>query len=200
MLVLGSRGLSGITGLLTGSVAQAVMTRTSQPVVLVRAGHTAEDEHLPDEDGRPSTRTAPRDVVLGIDLGEESDDVIRFAFESARARGAGLRVVHTWETPPPLTLGPGEIGLEARPQQAEEWRGFLTALLQTWTEKFPEVEVTEVLAEGRASAHLADASSRAGLLVIGRRIREGRFGLRTGPVTQTMVQHADCPVAVVAHD
>lgn len=38
LLVLGSRGLSGFTGFLVGSVALGVIARASRPVVLVRAG------------------------------------------------------------------------------------------------------------------------------------------------------------------
>lgn len=38
LLVLGSRGISGVAGFLTGSVSQRVVARSPRPVVLVRAG------------------------------------------------------------------------------------------------------------------------------------------------------------------
>jgi nucleotide-binding universal stress UspA family protein len=200
MLVLGSRGLSGFTGFLVGSVALGVVARATRPVVLVRVGEEGADEHFPDAEGSTSARTGCRDVVLGIDLGDACDEVIEFAFEAARTRRARLHVVHAWQAPSPFGLGAGEVGLVAEPQQAEEWLGFLTAVLQLWREKYPDVEVAESVAAGRASQVLVRAASGAGLLVVGRRITERPALARIGPVTHAVVHNVGCPVAVVPHE
>ncbi|MFF4048443.1 universal stress protein [Streptomyces chartreusis] len=200
LLVLGSRGLSGFTGFVVGSVALGVVARATLPVVLVRAGEEASDEHLPADDGCPSTRTGYQDVVLGLDLGDPCDEVIEFAFEAARLRGARLHVVHAWQEPSPLGLGPGEIGLVNGPEQADEWLGFLDAVIKVWRDKYPEVEVVETVAEGRARSVLVRAATGASLLVVGRRTTERAAGPRTGPVTHAAVQHVGCPVAVVPHE
>ncbi|MGP4050205.1 universal stress protein [Streptomyces sp. 2A115] len=199
VLVLGSRGLSGLTGFLVGSVALGVVARATRPVVLVRADEEAADEHLPAEGGSASTRTGYRDVVLGIDVDEACDEVIEFAFEAARLRRARLRVVHAWQAPLPLGLGPGEIGLMNDPQRAEEWQGFLSAVLQVWRDKYPEIEVVETVAEGRAQSVLVRAATGASLLVVGHRIAEGALSPRTGPVTHAAIHHVGCPVAVISH-
>ncbi|MFG2788162.1 universal stress protein [Streptomyces sp. NPDC048419] len=68
LLVPGSRGPSGLTGFLVGSVAPGVVARPAGPVVLVRAGEEAADEHLPDGGESGSKRTGYRDVVRGIDV------------------------------------------------------------------------------------------------------------------------------------
>src|ERR1044072_9337647 len=47
LLGLGSRGLRAGAGFLVGSVSQRVVARSVRPVVLVRAGEAAADEHLP---------------------------------------------------------------------------------------------------------------------------------------------------------
>jgi nucleotide-binding universal stress UspA family protein len=200
VLVLGSRGLSGFTGFLVGSVALGVVARAERPVVLVRAGEEAADEHVPAEDGSASARTPYRDVVLGLDLGDPCDEVIEFAFEAARTRGARLKVVHAWQPPSPISLGPGDIGLVDEPRQAEEWLGFMTAVLQVWREKYSGVEVTETVTEGRAQSVLVRAASGASLLVVGRRITERPAGPRTGPVAHAAIHHVGCPVAVVPHE
>lgn len=200
LLVLGSRGLSGFTGFLVGSVALGVVARAVRPVVLVRAEEDASDEHLPADDGSPSTRTGYRDVVLGIDLGDSCDEVIEFAFEAARLRGARLHVVHAWQAPSPIGLGAGDIGLVDGPAQADEWLGFLTAVLQPWREKYPEIVVAETVTEGRAQSVLVRAASGASLLVVGRRMTERPTGPRTGPVTHAAIHHVGCPVAVVPHE
>ncbi|MFI6620200.1 universal stress protein [Streptomyces sp. NPDC050528] len=199
LLVLGSRGLSGVTGFLVGSVAQGVLARATRPVVLVRAGEEAADEHLPTPGGRPSILTGYRDVVLGVDLGDPCDAVIEFAFEAAWLRGARLRVVHAWQSPP-LGLGPGEIGLVSGAQRAEEWLGFLSAVLRIWRDKYPGVEVTETVSEGRAQSALLRAASGAGLLVVGRHLTDRPTGPRIGPVTHAAIHHVGCPVAVVPHE
>ncbi|MGW5473189.1 universal stress protein [Streptomyces chartreusis] len=200
LLVLGSRGLSGFTGFVVGSVALGVVARATLPVVLVRAGEEASDEHLRADDGSPSTRTGYQDVVLGLDLGDPCDEVIEFAFEAARLRGARLHVVHAWQEPSPLGLGPGEIGLVNGPEQADEWLGFLDAVIKVWRDKYPEVEVVETVTEGRARSVLVRAATGASLLVVGRRTTERPAGPRTGPVTHAAVQHVGCPVAVVPHE
>lgn len=200
LLVVGSRGLSGFTGFLVGSVALGVVAGAGRPVVLVRSGEEAADEHLPDDDGAESTRTGYRDVVLGIDLADPCDEVIEFAFEEARLRRSRLKVVHAWQQPSPIGLGSGDIGLVNRPDRAEEWLGFLTAVLQVWREKYPEVRVVETVTEGRAASVLVRAASGASLLVAGRRMT-GRPTLpRTGPVAHAAIHHVGCPVAVVPHD
>ncbi|MFI7413380.1 universal stress protein [Streptomyces sp. NPDC049627] len=200
LLVLGSRGLSGFSGFLVGSVALGVVARATRPVVLVRAGEEAADEHLLAGDGSPSTGTGYRDVVLGIDLGDPCDEVIEFAFEEARLRGARLHVVHAWQAQSPIGLGPGDIGLVEGPAQADEWLGFLTAVLQVWRDKYPEIEVVETVTEGRPQSVLVRAASGASLLVVGRRTTDRPTGPRTGPVTHAAIHHVGCPVAVVPHE
>ncbi|NUP37921.1 MAG: universal stress protein [Streptomyces sp.] len=200
LLVVGSRGLSGFTGFLVGSVALGVAAGAGRPVVLVRSGEEAADEHLPDDDGAESTRTGYRDVVLAIDLADPCDEVIEFAFEEARLRHARLKAVCAWQQPSPLGLGAGDIGLVKRQDRAEEWLGFLSAVLQVWREKYPEVRVVETVTEGRAASVLVRAASGAGLLVVGRR-RTGRpTHPRTRPVAHAPNHHDGCPQALVPHD
>ncbi|GGO41827.1 universal stress protein [Streptomyces lasiicapitis] len=184
MMVLGSRGLSAVTGLFVGSVAQGVVARATRPAVLVRVA-----ERQPDGA-----------VVLGIDVTEPCDEVIEFAFSSALVRRAPLHVVHAWSDPSPASIGPGEIALAEQPKQVQEWEGFVDAVLQPWRLKHPDVAVTETVEKGRSAPMLLDAAAGAGLLVVGRRVRERpRIGPQTGPVTHHVIHHATCPVAVVPH-
>lgn len=191
LLVLGSRGLSGLAGFLVGSVSLGAVAHAERPVVLVRAGEDAADEHFPDDDGGPSVYTGYRDVVLAIDVADVCDEVIGFAFEAARLRGARLRAVHAWQPPGPLEHGSGVV---RRPERAEERLDFLRAVLQTWHDKYPEVTVEETVVEDRPTTPLVRASTGAGLLVVGHHLTA-----RTGSVTHAAICHAGCPVAVVPH-
>lgn len=200
MLVLGSRGLSGFAGFLVGSVAQGVVAQATRPVVLVRAGEEAADEHLSADDGSLSTGTRYREVVLGVDLTEPCDEVIEFAFQAAGLRGARLHVVHAWQPPNALSLGPGDIALLEDPRRAREWEGFLSAVLEPWRDKYADVPVVETVTEDRAQSALLRVASGAGLCVVGHRLTEHSVGPRTGPVTHAVIHHVDCPVAVVPHE
>ncbi|AVV44738.1 stress protein [Streptomyces sp. P3] len=199
LMVLGSRGRSGFTGFLVGSVALGVVAKSTCPVVLVRADEEAADEHVPAGDGSAATDTGYRDVVLAVDLGEACDEVIEFAFEAARLRNARLRAVHAWHTVTPIGLGPGDIGLVKDTWQGEEWLGFLRAVLQVWRDKYPDVEVLETVVDEKPSTALVRAATGASLLVVGHRLAEHPVGPRTGAVTHAAIHHVGCPVAVVPH-
>ena len=199
LLVLGSRGLSGIGGFMMGSVGLAVIAHAERPVVLVRAGEQAADEHQSDPVGIPSAAAPYRPVVLGLDPDGPDDSVIEFAFDAAARRSAVLRVVHGWNLPPYYTYG-----LAADPEYHDEivrqQSAALSAVLRPWRRKHPDVEVVEYSRPGSGANHLVDASREASLVVVGRRVRRGPVGFHIGPVTHAVLHHATAPVAVVAHN
>ncbi|UFR06498.1 universal stress protein [Streptomyces sp. Go40/10] len=190
MLVLGSRGHGPVVGFLLGSVGQQVIAEAARPVVLVRA----EDQ--------PAAEAAGRDVVVGQHGGpEDSAAALRFAFETAAARGAAVRAVRAWTLPPVFAYSPGSLkllddagGLEPYERQA------LTEALQPWRERFPEVPVAEHVEMGSAGQVLLSTAGRAQLMVVGRRARRTAVGARIGSVAHGVLHHADCPVAVVPHE
>jgi nucleotide-binding universal stress UspA family protein len=197
LLVLGSRGMSGIGGFMVGSVGLAVVAHAERPVVLVRAGDRAADERLPDAEGNSSAPYRP--VVLGLDIESPDVSVIEFAFEAAVRRATSLHVVHGWTVPPYYAYGlPADTEFHAR--FAERDAAALAEVLLPWRQKFPAVEVVETSRSGKPANHLVDASHEASLVVVGRRIRRHPIGARTGPVTHAVLHHATAPVAVVPHD
>ncbi|MFD7766129.1 universal stress protein [Streptomyces sp. NPDC059787] len=150
-------------------------------------------------------------MVLGLRTDRPCDELIGFAFDAARRRDTGLRVVHAFRTPfspasaPAASLvsaapeGPAPVPRPRAQAPADEERT-LTAVLRPWREKYPTVPVTETVTEGRATVALVRATRNAGLLVAGRRTTGHRAGARTGPVTHAVLHRAGCPVAVVPHD
>ncbi|MFF5721330.1 universal stress protein [Streptomyces buecherae] len=200
MLVLGSRGHGGVTGFLLGSVGLATAARAASPVVFVRSSESSVDEHFVDEDGLPSVETPYRDVVLGLDLRRPCDELLRFAFETAAARGGGLHAVYAWHLPAEYGYEAGPLVERTGPRSGSEAAQALTGTLQRWCAKFPQVTVVEQVTAGRASRALLRAASEAGLLVVGRSARRSVIGTRLGPVAHMAIHHARCPVAVVPHD
>ncbi|MDW8807239.1 universal stress protein [Streptomyces scabiei] len=198
LLVLGSRGLSGIGGFLVGSVALAVVAHAERPVVLVRAEELASGEHEMDPAGIPSAAAPFRPVVLGLDTDSPDAELIEFAFAAAARRSTTLRVVHGWNPPPYYAYGLA-ADLELHRALARQESTALTEALRPWREKHPEIEVSEECPFGPPGHHLADASREASLVVVGRRIRRSPFGSHIGPVTHAVLHHSSAPVAVVPH-
>ena len=195
LLVLGSRGLSGVGGFLVGSVGLSVVARVELPVVLVRAGEQTADE----KGTSPASAASHRPVVLGLDAEGPADAVIEFAFAEAARRATGLRVVYGWSLPPYYAYG---FALDAglHDELSREETDSLTEALRPWRQKHPDTEVVLEPRVGSAADHLVDASREASLVVIGRRIRRGALGAHIGPVAHGVLHHSTAPVAVVAHD
>ncbi|MFE1443412.1 universal stress protein [Streptomyces sp. NPDC058739] len=198
LLVLGSRGLGGFGGYVVGSIGLSLVAHTERPVVLVRAGEQAADEHETDPAGGPSTETPFRPVLLGLDIESPDATLIEFAFAAASRRHTSLRVVHGWNPPPYYAYGLA-ASLELHGALARQETHALSDVLRPWREKFPDVDVTEEAPYGSASDHLVDASREASLVVVGRRIRRSPFGAHIGHVTHAVLHHAAAPVAVVPH-
>ncbi|WP_046729504.1 universal stress protein [Streptomyces humi] len=198
LLALGSRGLGGFGGFLLGSVGLHVAAHARRPVVLVRAGEQAADEHLTDPAGMPSAAAPFRPVVLGLDIEEPDEALLGFAFDNAARRAARLRVVHGWSLPPTYEYG-AAVGYDPRDTFGRHMAAELAEVLRPWRQKFPDVEVVEASRYGSAASTLLQAARDASLVVVGRRIRTGGLGAHIGHVTHAVLHHSTAPVAVVAH-
>ncbi|WP_326762089.1 universal stress protein [Streptomyces phaeochromogenes] len=186
-LVLGTRGHGAIVGFLLGSVGQQVVAESARPVVLVRAGDLAESE------------AAGREIVVGQQGGpDDSAAALEFAFETAAARGAGVRVVRAWSLPTVFTFSPASLKLADEAGGLEQYENkALAEALRPWEERFPQVRVTQHVEMGSAGEVLLTAAAPAQLLVVGRRAHRSAVGARVGSVAHAAMHHAPCPVAVV---
>jgi nucleotide-binding universal stress UspA family protein len=180
MIVLGSQGLGGFTGLLVGSTAVGLSAHGRCPVVVVR-GAPADD--------------AP--VVVGVDGSPASEAAIEFAFAAASTRGVPLKAVMTWTDF--LVDSPyDEARLAIDWQQVEEAEHRLLAeRMAGWQEKYPDVHVDRVVLRDRPVRALLKLAEDAQLLVVGSRGHGGFTGMLLGSTSQALVYHAPCPLAVV---
>ncbi|MGW6707877.1 universal stress protein [Streptomyces sp. NPDC054956] len=185
LMVLGSRGRGGFASLLLGSNGLACAGRAACPVVVVpRADPPAHDPY--------------GQVVLGLNSAAPDDSTTHFAFREAARRGARLQVVvaHAW--PGRTFTAAGAIGTAATEETAgaHEVAALAAAHIRPHAERFPEVPVEQVSAPGDAAGHLVAASQAADLIVIGRH-RKRPLSPRLGSVTNAVLLHTGCPVAVV---
>lgn len=183
-LVVGSRGLGEVKGLLAGSVSTALAAHSVAPVVVVR-GRTL--------DGAPP---AEGPVVVGVDGSESCRAAVECAFEEAAARRATLVAVNVWSdvsVQPSLGAVP-EDPHWARIQTGEEV--VLAEGLAGYQERYPDVVVERVVARDRPVRVLSEYAESAQLLVVGSRGRGGFKGLLLGSTSNALIQTADCPVLV----
>jgi nucleotide-binding universal stress UspA family protein len=180
MVVVGSRGRGGFTGLLLGSVSQHVATHAIGPVVVVREGS-----------GR-----ADGPVVVGTDEGDDSGHALAVAFEEASLREASIVVLHAYQLA--IRAWGVDLPLEVEDEQARRTAesNRLTALVAPWRDRFPTVSVEVSPVEGHAAARLVEASTTAQLIVVGSRGRGGFAGLLLGSVGLHLLHHSGCPVLI----
>lgn len=173
MVVVGSRGRGGLSGLLLGSVSWQVAAYASSPVVVMR-GHW-----------RPAGAYAPGPVVVGADGSAASDAALAFAGQEATMRHARLVAVCA------LSDAPGVLGA------ADHIEADFEHSLTSWEKEHPEVAAERAVTTRSARSALLSAAQDAQLLVLGGRGRGGIDGMKLGSVSYALLWHACCPVAVV---
>jgi nucleotide-binding universal stress UspA family protein len=175
LMVVGHRGAGGFAGLLTGSVGVQLAEHSACPVIIVRGEQAAD---------------AP--VVVGVDGSEGSRRAAEFAAEAAEWYQTSLIVLYAW-------VGdagwPPAMAQSGRPPPAVP--DAVTQVVTELTDKHPQIGVhPEVRQHLPAHEALVAASKHARLVVVGSRGLGGFLGLLLGSVSQALVHHAHCPVAV----
>jgi nucleotide-binding universal stress UspA family protein len=187
LVVLGTRGLTGITHLLLGSTAERVVQRCPCPVLTVHPG----------DRGRHRTI---RTVVVPTDFSGGAGEAARRALRllAPLDGGAHLVLVHAYHLPIEYTAyGPiptsvnylSDVGADAQERMdrmaKELAREGLTVETATREGYAPDVIVEE--------ARERDAD----LIAMGTHGRTGLAHLLLGSTAERVVQHAPCPVMTV---
>ncbi|MFD0315994.1 universal stress protein [Streptomyces flavalbus] len=183
LVVVGSRGMGGFVGLLVGSTAVHLAAHGRCPVLVVR--------EQPTPDGP---------VVLGVDGSPAGGRAVDFAFAEAELRKAPLLALHawtTWNAPLPAPRDPSTPYANPPGALAAEEERLLYEAVAGRQERYPGVVVEHRIVHGGTRESLIEASRSAQLLVVGSRGRGGFTGLLLGSVSQAVLHHAHCPVAVV---
>lgn len=193
VVVLGSRGIEGFRGLLLGSTTMHVAPYAQCPVVVVHCvTEGRETEGVPFEDFEGYAGN-PGQVVLGYDGSPASNRAAAFAFRHAEAIGCGVVAV---------SVEPGRGDPETEPIDPEnatpgsDTSAFHSPVIVT-ASSFPDVPVAFVAGTGRPAEVLLSEAVGAELLVVGSRGSGGFSGLIMGSVSQKVLAHAGCPVAVL---
>jgi len=175
-VVVGARGHGKLSGVLLGSVSQHVTRHAACPVVVTR------QPHHPDADR----------VVVGIDGSTGCRQALEFAFDHASRNALSLTAIHAWRHRAGYRV-PGP-GIAAEIEWAER---LLSESLAGFADTYPDVKVVPEAIPVPPQRALADASQTASLVVVGSRGLGAFSELLLGSVSQSVLHHAQCPVAVV---
>ena len=180
LVVLGAQGHGLLGGMVLGSVSQHVTRHASCPVVVVRGARAAGSDR----------------VVVGVDGSESSLKALSFAADHAELTGGTLVVVHGRG----MTGLNGPFDVDVAPAVAEELESaerLLAEAVAGLREERPGLTIELRPMPVPSVRALVDASASASLVVVGTRGRGGFMGLLLGSVSSGVLQHAQCPVAVV---
>ncbi|WP_262064384.1 universal stress protein [Streptomyces sp. STR69] len=183
-LVIGAGGLGELTGLLLGSVGQALAARARCPVIVVRG----------DEAGLAGRHER---VLLGAGDPGTSGEVVRFAFREAAARSCTLDIVRAWKSPARGTADHSRSVPGAARRHEARASALLDTLLRDVVLDHPGVRVRTTTVEGAARSQLVNRSAAADLVIVGARRGRNPLGLRSDRIAQALLHRAQCPVAVV---
>jgi nucleotide-binding universal stress UspA family protein len=137
-------------------------------------------------------------VVVGVDGSEGSLVALRWAVQYGAATKTPVRAVLVWHYPTAAALPP--VGHVPQPVEKEVEGEEKTTLREALAKAAPDTagaQVQGAILYGHPAEALIDESSRADLLVVGRRGNGGFLGMHLGSVSQHCVNGAQCPVVVV---
>ena len=178
LVVVGSRGHGGVTGLLLGSVSHALSHQCPKPLVIVpQAG---------------SVRARGR-IVVGIDGSSDADTALRWAAREARQREGTLQVILACSDAK-FAHYVEESGRHSSVAAGQELVDAAVAALGP-----TGVTIERAAVEGSPAQVLVDAAGSADLLVVGTRgLGRAREAIQ-GSVSHACAHRSPVPVAIIPH-
>ncbi len=182
LIVMGTRGRSGLARVLLGSVAEQVIRHAPCSVLAARA---------------PGGVQPFRKVLCPIDFSDDSRHALDRAAELAGGDGASITLLHVIE--PAITFS----NLPMADNNLQSVDRFATHELARWAselEKKVAVPVNTEIRIGRPGVQtlaVLDADPTFDLVVMGSHGRTGIRRVLLGSVAEKVLRHAACPVLIV---
>jgi universal stress protein A len=144
-----------------------------------------------------------RRILVPVDFSPCSKAALQYAAQIAERLGATVEVLHVWEPPMYLGLGPGEVFLQVTTDQGQS----LSELVRTRAQK----ELDQLIAETQSGSSMnlsgrlevgnigdtiveAAKGGQYDLIVMGTHGRRGFSRALMGSIAEKVVRHAPCPV------
>jgi nucleotide-binding universal stress UspA family protein len=201
LLVIGSRGVSGVRRILTGSVSTAAIDAVDVPVLVVRASAFVQDAppfKLPTKTGQELTEplahpSRSRQVALAVDGSDISSVLVTWAIRTFLRRDDYVTLLHS-------PYGLDEFDTLRTQAKVASCVGDIQKLCGA-KDHVQSVRLEEHVEPREALLQAVDKRGPFDVLVIGSRgggtrLRERLTGL--GSVSSRLIQFASCPVLVLS--
>lgn len=188
LLVVGTRGKTGLAHVLLGSTAERIIRGAPCPVLTVRT----EQSDIDDKGARSEPVTLAR-ILVPVDFSDCSLDALEYAAVVAQQAKASLTLLHVLE---PVSYGLDFTLGHSRTRHSE---------VETWTKRLEELasslKVTQVpvkfqLRGGLPADSILDSAQTmpCDLIVMGTHGRRGISHALAGSVAEAVLRKAHCPV------
>lgn len=187
LVVMGTRGNTGLKHVLLGSVAERTVRTAPCPVLTLKVG-----------DGGDA---AWRRILVPVDFSHPSGTAIELAIELAREQQGEVQLLHAYELPVSVTMA---YGVAIPPAL---WEGVQQAGAQRLSEVADKVEKAGVrVTMAQRTAPAADAivevaaTDRSDIIVMATRGLTGLKHVLLGSVAERVLRTAPCPVLTLRVD
>lgn len=182
---VGTHGRTGLRRLLLGSVAEKVVRRSENDVLVVRPGR---------QPGRY------RRILVPTDFSQPAEDALAMAVELAEP-GAEIDLVHYWQLPVAITshympLSAQAASIQRLAGEIEAAAGARAAELLE-RHRNDDVAIDLDVAQGPPAPSIVSRAAGYDLIAMGRRGLSGFRRWLVGSVTEAVVRHAPCSVLIV---
>jgi nucleotide-binding universal stress UspA family protein len=178
LVVIGTRGRTGLARVLLGSTAETVIRHAPCPVLAVRS------------EERPFQH-----VLCPIDFSEESRCAVDFAAQLVRPGGAGITLLHVVEAPVSYAGELPEDFLRELDQRSAEHLEACAAQLRSKV-SVPVTTQWRIDWPGAGILAVLEREQTIDLVVMGSHGRTGIKRMLLGSVAEKVLRHARCPVFV----
>jgi len=191
LLIVGTRGKTGLAHVLLGSTAERVIRGAPCPVLAVQT-EPADAE----ADGPSSKPVTLERILVPVDFSDCSLDALEYAVVVAQQAKASLTLLHVLE---PVSYGLDfSIGQSrTREQERARWTTRLEELIAS--HRSSDVQMTSQLRGGFPADSILDSVQTlpCDLIVMGTHGRRGISHVISGSVAEAVLRKARCPVIAV---
>ena len=191
LIVVGTRGKTGLAHVLLGSTAERVIRGAPCPVLAVRT-----EEADKEDEGALSRPITLERILVPVDFSDCSIAALEYAAMVAQQAGASLTLLHVLE---PVSYGLDfDLGhFRSREDVRESWTKRLEELASS--HRHPNMPVEFRLRGGVPADSILDSAQTlpCDLIVMGTHGRRGISHTISGSVAEAVLRKAHCPVIAV---
>lgn len=197
LIVLATRGHTGLARVFLGSTAERIVRFAPCPVLVTRQRNRPEQTSAAKIPAR--FKFSPRRILVPVDFSQCSLAGLKYAAFFARAFGARLRLLHVLFPPNPIVMDRVNVNPSRQLDETRRMSAQMEMEALTQLEFLREVQCEMEVRTGYTIQEICAEIDRANIdLVV--TSTHGQTGLKhalMGSVAEHIIRYAECPVLVV---